>query len=122
MPSANQHCFGKRHRQRCSDGVTLPGAFSHVGQQAQYNLPVFIPAAGAIARDAVMALCCAVPPSGLGQQDQYQLAMCILPARALPALRMMALRCLVLSVMSDSRPRAGCQSALFRQAPSPAMQ
>ena len=53
-------CFGNRYRQRCNDVVALPGAFSHLGQQAQCNLPLFILPASAIASDAVMVLRCAV--------------------------------------------------------------
>ena len=45
---------------RCSDGVVLPGAPSHLGQQAQCQLPISILLAGAIASDAVMVSCCHV--------------------------------------------------------------
>ena len=50
----------QRDRQRCSDGAVLLGALSHLCQQAQCQLPIFIPPAGAIVSNAVVVLCCAV--------------------------------------------------------------
>ena len=58
-PSAARHSSSFQHyRQRYSDNAVLPGALSHLGLQAQCQLPIF--PAGAIARDAVRLLRCPV--------------------------------------------------------------
>ena len=42
-PSATRQSSSFQHdRQRCSDGAVLPGALSHLDQQAQCQLPIFI--------------------------------------------------------------------------------
>ena len=50
-PSATCHSSSFQHYcQRRSDGAVLPGALSHLGQQAQCQLPISILPAGAIAK------------------------------------------------------------------------
>ena len=99
-----------------NDGVMLPGALSHLGQQAQCNLPLFTLSANAIASDAVMVSRCAVLP------DSMTMSMLILPASA--AASDASDGVMLPGAPSHLGQQAQCNLPLFtlRQALSPAMQ
>ena len=82
----------------------LPGALSHVGQQAQCHPPTFTFRGKRYRQRCSDGVVLRGDLGHLGQQAQCQLPVSILPASAKAALQVMALRCLVLSVMSDSNP------------------
>ena len=89
MLAAKIHSSGKNYRQRRKYGVALPGAPSHLGLQAQCQLPI-------------------------GQQDKCQLPIFILPAGAIASDAVVVLCCPVRAATSASRPSAIRQHSSFR--------
>ena len=73
----------KRYRQRCSDGVVLPDAPRHVGQQAQCHLPITMHPASAIASDASDGVLLPTAIGQLGQQAHRHLPIVTLQASAI---------------------------------------